>query len=289
MNIWPLLTIAAAGLQVARNAAQRGLTDKLGLWGASYVRFLYGLPFAAVWLAAIVAWHGPSGAPSLAFAGWVLLGALSQGAATAALVYAMRGRAFAVANVLQKTEVLGSAVLGVVLIGDVMTSHHWLGALLGTAGIVLMAHVSIDRTAFRAALSGVVAGLLFAVAVVAARGAAKAWGGDAWVAAPTGLCAQLLVQTVAGGALLMLTAPRAMATLLREWRPSMAPGAYGAAASTLLWTSFALAPSGAVVKTVQLVDVLIAWGVSRQLKEHIRPAEIAGAALVLAGAIAVLV
>lgn len=287
--MWPLLTIAAAGLQVARNAAQRGLTDKLGLWGASYVRFIYALPFAAAWLAVVIAWRGPSGAFSLAFAGWVLIGALAQAAATALLVFAMRGRSFAVANVLQKTEVLGSAVLGIVMIGDTLAPHHWLGALLGTAGVALMAHVSIDRAAFRAALAGIVAGLLFAVAVVAARAAAKAWGGDAWVSASAGLCAQLVVQTLGGGALLMLTSPGALATLVREWRASIAPGAYGAAASTLLWTAFALAPSGAVVKTVQLVDVLIAWGVSRRLKEHIRPIEIAGAALVLAGAIAVLV
>jgi hypothetical protein len=44
--LWIPLTVAATGLQVARNALQRGLLAGAGPWGASLVRFLYGLPFA---------------------------------------------------------------------------------------------------------------------------------------------------------------------------------------------------------------------------------------------------
>ena len=48
------ITIAAATFQVARNATQRTLMGAGGPWGATLVRFLYGLPFTAVFLA--VAW-----------------------------------------------------------------------------------------------------------------------------------------------------------------------------------------------------------------------------------------
>ena len=44
--LWIALTIAAAPLQVARNALQRGLVEEAGPWGATLVRFLFGLPFA---------------------------------------------------------------------------------------------------------------------------------------------------------------------------------------------------------------------------------------------------
>lgn len=286
--IWPILIITAAALQIVRNAAQRNLSDRLGLWGAAYIRFIYGLPFGVAWLALVYFWRGPSGAPSLAFWLWVILGAATQGFATAALVYAMRGRAFAIANVLQKTEVLGAAIVGVLLINDALAPNHWLGAVLGTAGIALMAHVSIDRDALRAALSGAGAGLLFAVSSVSYRAAAHAWGGDEWLAAAATLTATLGVQTLGGAILLVAFARDALPTLLRAWRPSLVPGAAGAIASALIFTSLALGPSASAVKTVQLVDVLIGWLVSRRLGELIRPMELIGAALVVAGAVAAL-
>ena len=42
--LWIFLTAAAAPLQVARNALQRGLVGDAGPWGATLVRFLFGLP-----------------------------------------------------------------------------------------------------------------------------------------------------------------------------------------------------------------------------------------------------
>lgn len=287
--IWPLLVIAAAALQVARNAAQRQLTGRLGVWGASYVRFIYGLPFAFLWTAGIVWWRGVSGAANAPFLLWVALGAATQATATAALVYAMRGRAFAVANALQKTEVLGSAIVGVMLIQDVLTPAHWLGGALGTAGVTLMAHVSLDRGALKAALSGIGAGLLFSFSSVAYRAASHAWGGDPWVGAAATLSATLAMQTLGGGLLLLIFVRGAMREVLAAWRPSLLPGATGALASAGLFTGFALGPSAAAVKTVQLVDVLIAWFVSRRVfADVIRPVEVAGILLVTTGALCVL-
>jgi drug/metabolite transporter (DMT)-like permease len=286
--IWPFLVIGTAALQVVRNAAQRDLAARLGVWGAAYVRFIYGLPFALVWTTAIIAWRGWSGGPSLTFAGWVALGAAAQAAATGALVFAMRGRAFAVANVLQKTEVLGSALVGVLLIGDVLAFNDWAGAAIGTAGIALMAHVSVNRAALAAALSGAGAGLLFSFSAVAYRAAAHVWGGDAWVGAACTLSATLAMQTLGGGLFVAALSRQAFAEVLRAWRPSLVPGASGAIASALLFTGFALGPSAAAVKTVQLVDVLIGWGLSAHLRERLAVQEGIGAGLVLAGAIAVL-
>jgi hypothetical protein len=39
--LWIILTAAAAPLQVARNALQRGLVGDAGPWGATLVRFLF--------------------------------------------------------------------------------------------------------------------------------------------------------------------------------------------------------------------------------------------------------
>ena len=48
--LWIPVTLWAAFAQTVRNAAQRHLVSELGTLGATLVRFLYGLPFALLWL-----------------------------------------------------------------------------------------------------------------------------------------------------------------------------------------------------------------------------------------------
>ena len=56
--LWIPATLAAAAAQTARNATQRRLTETLGTVGATQVRFLYGLPFAALFLLIVLAVSG---------------------------------------------------------------------------------------------------------------------------------------------------------------------------------------------------------------------------------------
>ena len=67
--LWIPITVGAAGLQVARNGLQRGLMEGAGPWGATLVRFLFGLPFSVLFVtAALLATPGARGWPStLAF------------------------------------------------------------------------------------------------------------------------------------------------------------------------------------------------------------------------------
>ena len=52
--LWAVFTIIAAACQTARNAMQRELTAKLGTVGATHVRFLFGFPFALLFLAGVL-------------------------------------------------------------------------------------------------------------------------------------------------------------------------------------------------------------------------------------------
>ena len=76
--LWIVFTLLAAGSQAARNAMQRNLTGTLGTTGATHVRFLYGLPFAAVFLLVrrVVTDSPPLHYKLLLFP-WLLLGAMS--------------------------------------------------------------------------------------------------------------------------------------------------------------------------------------------------------------------
>src|SRR5947208_3426252 len=82
--LWALFTVIAAAAQTVRNAAQRELTATLGTVGATHVRFLFGFPFALIFLAIVLATGGVSlPQPSAVYWTWVLDGALTQIAATA--------------------------------------------------------------------------------------------------------------------------------------------------------------------------------------------------------------
>ena len=48
--LWAIFTVIAAFAQTVRNAMQRELTGSLGTVGATHVRFLFGFPFALVFL-----------------------------------------------------------------------------------------------------------------------------------------------------------------------------------------------------------------------------------------------
>src|ERR1043165_819762 len=111
--LWIALTAAAAPLQVARNALQRGLVGDAGPWGATLVRFLFGLPFSlAIFAMAALATSGAQPHIGAGDVGAVVLGAVAQMAATAALLVAMRRAGFAVATVMQQSSLPLAALFG---------------------------------------------------------------------------------------------------------------------------------------------------------------------------------
>lgn len=137
--LWIACTIAAAMVQTARNAMQRGLTGELGTAGATHVRFLFGLPFALLFLAGM-AWAVDLSVlrPSPAFVAWALLGGCSQILATALMLATMRERSFVVGIAYVKTEPVQIALFGLVFLGEMPGLQAAAAILLATAGVLLM-------------------------------------------------------------------------------------------------------------------------------------------------------
>ena len=50
MEIWVLITVAAAFLQNVRSAMQKHLKGRMGTTGATFVRFGFGVPFALLYM-----------------------------------------------------------------------------------------------------------------------------------------------------------------------------------------------------------------------------------------------
>src|SRR3954469_485791 len=138
--LWALFTVIAAGLQTVRNATQRELTTTLGTAGATHVRFLFGLPFALVFLAGVLIVTGEALPwPVLAYWPWVLQGALAQIAATALMLAAMNERSFVVTIAYIKTEPVQVAIFGLLFLGDRVSLAMMVAIVIATAGVVVMA------------------------------------------------------------------------------------------------------------------------------------------------------
>src|SRR5689334_19356682 len=190
--LWAPITVFAAFTQTLRNAAQRHLTKELGTLGATLVRFLYGLPFAAAWLALVALAGSPVPAPNGPFVVWVAAGALGQIFATALLLRAMEERNFAIGVAYSKTEIMQVAVFSIVLLGDPLSLGAALAMLLGTVGVTLLSP-QMDKMRWSsfasgwttpAALFGIASGSGFAISSVGYRGAALSLGAEnAFVAA----------------------------------------------------------------------------------------------------------
>lgn len=287
--LWIPVTLWAAFAQTLRNAAQRSLTAELGTLGATLVRFLYGLPFAILWLLGVQAAGGYSlPEANLSFAGWVAFGGLSQIVATALLLRVMTMRNFTLGVAYSKTEILQVAIFGLVVLGDPLTTTTLLAVGCGTLGVLLLSPADRERPlrtmlagwTSRTALLGLASGAFFAFSAVGYRGAALALGETpfAMAAAFSLVAAQTLQTAVLGGWLLWRDRP-VVRRVFGAWRRSMFAGFMGAAASAGWFTAMAIEPV-AHVRTLGLVELLFASVVSRKIfRERLSRLEIAGMGL----------
>ena len=286
--LWAVFTVIAAAAQTARNAMQRELTATLGTVGATHVRFLFGFPFALVFLAGVLTvTHAPLPQPTLIYWPWIVLGLVAQIAATALMLAAMNDRSFVVTIAYIKTEPVQVALFGFVLLGDKVTMPVAIAILVATAGVVVMslkpgAAVSGGT---RPTILGLVSGGMFGLSAIGYRGAIlslEATNGFVTSATYT-LVVGLVLQSILLSAYLALRDPGVLKAIFRAWRPSVLAGFMGALASQFWFLGFAIT-SAANVRTLALVEVLFAQAISKfAFKQPTSKREALGIALVVAG------
>ncbi|MDT3679985.1 MAG: EamA family transporter [Burkholderiaceae bacterium] len=304
--LWIACTVAGNGVQTIRNTMQRSLVDSLGTVGATHVRFLFGLPFGLLFLAAMAFFVDLRALDvSWSFIAWAAMGGLFQITATAAMLAAMRERSFVVAIAYVKTEPLQIALFGFLFLGERLSLQATLAIALATAGVLLMsmpartvrqatagstaARSSRDPRAKlpvvpRAALLGVGSGAMFALSAVGFRGAILALGDAPFYARATmTLAVTLAMQTALLTAWLAWREREVLRAIFRMWRRSLVAGASGALASQLLFFAFSL-QTAAAVRTVGLSEILFAQAVSHRLfSQRTTRREAIGMATMVAG------
>jgi len=288
-SLWVLFTIVAAMGQTARNAMQRDLTPRLGAAGATQVRFLFGFPFALIFLIGVaLSTHAPLPKFNTGFDLWTIVGAVTQVGGTALMLLTMERRSFVATIAYLKTEPVLVALFGFLFLGDIVT-WPMAGAIgVAMAGVMLLSlkpGSHILTPGWRPAALGLAAAALFGLSSIAYRGAILAAGGNYVMAATFSLTCGLLLQTVILWPYLIVKRRDTLKAILRLWRPSLLAGVAGAAASEFWFLAFALA-TAASVRTLALIEIAFAQGVSRFVfKNKTTPREALGIAVLIAGAI----
>jgi drug/metabolite transporter (DMT)-like permease len=278
--LWILLTAAAAPLQVARNVLQRGLVGDAGPWGATLVRFLFGLPFSIA-LLAVAHVLTPSAHPHWVGRFWVFIsiGAMAQVCATAALLVAMHRSGFAVATFMQQASLPLGAMLGWLAFGDDLNSWKWLGIAMTSLGLTVLSWPKVDdaRSAVLGSMFGLVSGLAFAFALNGYRQAGLALEPRHPVyAGLAGVVVAQALQTLVLGGILAIWKPSVLRAVAKSWKVSLGAGMFGAAASACWFTALAMAPAGQV-RAVGVIEAPIAAAAGRRLfNERLSLRQIAG-------------
>jgi drug/metabolite transporter (DMT)-like permease len=288
--LWAVFTLIAAAAQTARNAMQRELTATLGTVGATHIRFLFGFPFAILFLIGVLTATGaPLPQPGLVYWPWITLGFVAQIAATAMMLSAMNDRSFVVTIAYIKTEPVQTALFGLLLLGDRITPPLAVAILVATAGVVVMSYKpgAAQAGGYKPTVMGLVSGGMFGLSAIGYRGAILSLElGDNYVLAATyTLAVGLILQAALLSAWLAWRDMGVLKAIFRAWKPSVMAGFMGAFASQFWFLAFALT-TAASVRTLALVEVLFAQGISKFIfKQPTTAREAAGIVMIVAGVV----
>lgn len=291
---WIAFTLTAATLQAFRTAAQKWLGGRLSTAAATYVRYLFALPIAALWAGVLMlAFDIEVPLPGSASFAYAAANAATQIAGTAFLLMALQSRNFAVGVAYSKTDVVQAAAFEALVLGAAITWGAAAGIAIATLAVMLMSLKSGQRPleallsglSDKAALYGLASGASFAISGVMVRAAVLHYPAEIPLAgaAVSALLTVLILQVVVMGAFLMWREPSAFSAIGRSWKPAAFAGAAGGIGSICWFLALGL-EKVAYVRTLGLVEILATIALSRLLfNEHPKRREIAGILILLVG------
>ncbi len=290
---WVFWSLLAAGMQAVRTAAQKYLTTDISPLGATLVRYLFGLPFVAGYLYWLLL-ERPGGFPpvSHAFLLYGLAAGFLQIIATILLIRLFTLRNFAVGSCYIRTEVLITAMIGLVVFGEVISGLGWLAMTTCVAGLVLITVARSGKLSDLwniSALYGLGAGVAFSLTSLFIRQASLSFGiDDPMFTAALTLTFMVVVQTLMSLAMLLVQNAGELRIIFKRWRVCLFVGATSVAGSAGWFTAFTL-ERAAYVKTLGQIEFLLTLAISVFFfKEKPTRVELAGMSLLVAGVVLLL-
>ncbi|MEO0653613.1 MAG: DMT family transporter [Pseudomonadota bacterium] len=291
MELWIPITIAAAAFQTLRFMAQKHLkATALSTGGATLVRFLYSAPLVA--LGVILYAQGSGQAlpqPGPGFWPYALTGGLAQILATMCVVAIFDHRNFAVGITFKKTEVMLTAVVGFLVLGDTVSVGGAAAIALGFLGVLWLSDPPratgpyLSRILNRAVALGLLSGVFFAISAVGYRGAVLAMtGGDTALNAGATLALVTAAQSVALGGWLLWREPGQVGAVLHAWPVGLPTGILSMIGSFCWFAAFALQNAAYVFALGQIELIFSIFASVLIFGERIARREYAGMAILTA-------
>ncbi|GBF28637.1 hypothetical protein MnTg03_00197 [bacterium MnTg03] len=298
MELWIPLTIGAAFFQNIRSALQKHLSGKLSTLGAAYLRFLYALPIALIYLSGLAAYtQTPLPDTNPQFLLYALLGGICQILFTVFLLWLFSFRNFAVGTTLSKLETVMVAIFGLLLLGDTLTSAVVIAIAVSALGLIVLS-IGQSKLSVANALTGLVqkstliglgCAAWLGLSVVLFRAAALSLQHDQFlIAAAFTLFIVLVIQTLVMGISLALRDFEEFRKVFIYWRPACLVGISGGVASIGWFSAFTL-QNASYVRALGQIELVFTFIVTLfWFREKVGRAEVLGIALIMGSIIILL-
>ena len=288
-ELWIIATLCAASFQTIRFTLQKILADgNLSPLGATYSRFIFAAPWIVLFSLIFLLLTNVS-IPDLEsqFLLFAVGGGLAQILATVCVILVFKSRNFAVGITLKKTEVILTALVGLVLIGEGVSTISIFLICLGGAGVFFLSKKvsSVDRSNFsilnKSAVYGLLSGLLFAISAVCYRSATLSVVSDlVYLRAGFTLLIVILSQSFVMTIWLALVEPGQIKLVWLERKKGFWVGVTSLGGSFFWFTAFTL-QNAAYVKAVGQIELIFSLLITTLFfKERILNREILGMLLI---------
>ncbi|MBV1867379.1 MAG: DMT family transporter [Marinosulfonomonas sp.] len=271
MQVWIVLTVAAAIAQTVRFMLQKHLkSTQLSTAGATFARFVYSAPLVVV-LVLIYAKISGQALPEMPARFWtlVLSGGLAQILATMCVVAIFAERSFAIGITFKKTEVVQTAIVGFLILGETLSLYGSLAILLGFVAVLILSDPPggsdqpfLKRIMNKSAGLGLLSGVFFAVSAVGYRGASLSLGsGDVAMRAAFTLAVVTTCQTAGMGLWFALTDRPQLVLVARAWKIAGLVG-ISSMIGSLLWFAAFTIQQAAYVSALGQVELIFSIAAS---------------------------
>lgn len=290
---WIFWSLLAASMQSVRTAGQKYLTAHISALGATLVRYLFGLPFAVIYLTWLVRRSDhPLPDLNVTFVICAVLAGLLQIGATILLIRLFSLRNFAVGSNYIRGEIVFTALIGAVIFGEMVSTLGWIAISISFSGLMV---ISLGHTGQlnsiwnRSAAYGLGAGLAFALTSLLIRKASLSIGiNNAMLSAAMTLTFMVTLQTIITLLWVCLKNISELRIILHHWRPSLFVGITSVIGSAGWFTAFTL-EKAAYVKTLGQIEFLTTLVIAvLYFKERPSKSEITGMLLIVGGVIVLL-
>jgi drug/metabolite transporter (DMT)-like permease len=290
LDFWIIATLCAATFQTIRFTLQKILADgNLSPLGATYSRFIFAAPLIIL-CSFLFLFSTDISVPDVEsqFLLFAVGGGLAQILATVCVILVFKSRNFAVGITLKKTEVILTAFMGILVIGEGVSSISMSLICLGGLGVFFL-NKKVSSTGQpnflsrinKSAFYGLSSGLLFAISAVCYRSATLSVVSDlVYLRSGYTLLVVILAQSFVMTIWLAVFEPGQIKLVWQERKKGIWVGITSLGGSFFWFTAFTL-QNAAYVKAVGQIELIFSLLISTLFfKDRISTREILGMLLI---------